>query len=134
PRHSGGAWLVDEKPLHEMYAERLHHVVFFLSLDTLGDHHRAVLVGKSHHRLDQVLLDEVLIDAIDQRHIELDEIRLEVGNRAKSGVTAAGVVDGESISLVAELLEATAEFRVVLDGRALGDLDYHAGRILDVER
>src|SRR5689334_24612861 len=119
PRHSRRTWLVDEKSLHQMYAERFHHVVLFLPLHTLGDHHRAVLVGKSHHRLDQILLDEVLIDAVDERHIELDEVGLEVGDRAEARVPAAGIVDSKAIALVSELLQSTAEFRIILDGCSL---------------
>jgi hypothetical protein len=45
---------------------------------------RAVLVGEAHHRLDQILLDEVLVDAVDERHVELDEIGLEIGDRSET--------------------------------------------------
>src|SRR5258705_11628378 len=99
-----------------------------------GDHHRAVLVGEANHRLHQILLDEVLVDAVDERHIELDEVRLEIRNRAKTRVAASRVVDGEAVPLVAKLLEGPPEFWIILDRRSLGDLDYHPRRILDVER
>ena len=93
-----------------------------------------MLIGEAHHRLHQILLDEILIDAVDQRHIELDEVGLEIGDRAQSGVAAPGVVDGESVTFVAELLQAAAELGIILDRRSLGDLDDDLCRILHLQR
>ena len=114
-----------------MHAELLHRLELLGALDAFGDHHRAVIVREPHHRLDEILLDEVRVDRVDQRDVELDEVRLEVGDRAEARVAAARVVDGEAEAALAERLEPLAEFRVVLDRRALGDLDDDALRILD---
>ena len=65
-----------------------------------------MVVRELHHRLDEILLDEVRVDRVDQRDVELDEVRLEVGDRAESGVAAARVVDGEAEAALAERLAA----------------------------
>ena len=39
---------------------------FARQLNSLGDHFRPLIVRKPHHRLHQILLDEVLMDAVDQ--------------------------------------------------------------------
>src|SRR4029078_95266 len=55
---------------------------------------------------------------------------LQIGNRAEAGVAAAGVVDGETKTALAEQAEPLSEIGVVFDRRSLGDLDDHALRIL----
>ena len=64
--------------------------------------HRAVIVREPHHRLHEILLDEIRVDRVDQRDVELDEVRLEVGDRSQAGVAAAGVVDGEAKAALAK--------------------------------
>src|SRR5262245_15711546 len=113
-----------------MHAKISYGFEFFGALDAFGNHLRAVVVRELHHRLDEILLDEVRIDTVDQRDVELDEVRLEVGNRAQSGVAAAGIVDRESEPNLAKGAEALAKLWVILDCRPLGDLDDHAVRVL----
>src|SRR3954470_20778585 len=52
---------VEEEALHEVDAQLLHSLELFRPLHALGDHHRAVIVRELHHRLDEILLDEVRI-------------------------------------------------------------------------
>jgi len=112
-----------------MHAQPLHRLVLLGALDTLRDHLGTLIVGEAHHRLDQVLLDEVRVDAVDERNVELDEIGLEVRNGAQAGVPAPGVVDRKAIAAFAQGLQPLAKLRVVLDRRALGDLDDDALRV-----
>src|SRR6185503_1255585 len=102
--------------------EILHRLELLRALDALGDHHRAVIVRELHHRLDEVLLDEVRIDRVDERDVELDEIRLEVGDGSESRIAGTRVVDGETEAALAERAEPLAELGIVLDRRALRDL------------
>src|SRR5262245_21573368 len=106
-------WPVQEEPLHEMDAEVLHRLEFFGAFDAFGDHHRAVIVRELHHRLDEILLDEVGVDGVDQRDIELDEIRLEIRDRSETGVTAPRVVDRETEAALAEDSQTLTELRIV---------------------
>src|SRR5690349_14309587 len=76
---------MQEEPLHKMNTELLHRLILFRTLDSLRDDLRVLIIRKPHHRLDEILLDEVRVDAVDQRNVELDEIRLEVRNRAEPG-------------------------------------------------
>src|SRR4051812_45858875 len=130
-KYRSARWFVQEETLHEMHADRFHRLELFGALHTLGDHHRAMLVGEADHALDEILLDEVRVNRVDQRDVELDEIRLEVRNGAESGVAAAGVVHREPKSFIAERLEALAELGIILDRRALSDLDDDTLGILD---
>ena len=57
---------MQEESLHEMHAELLDRLVLLCPLDTLGDHFRLLIVGEAHHRLHQILLDEVGVDAVDE--------------------------------------------------------------------
>ena len=66
--------------LNEMDTQLLHRLVFLRSLDALGDHHRILVVAEADHFFDETLLDEIHVDAVDQRDIELDEVGLEVGD------------------------------------------------------
>ena len=94
--------------------------------------HRHVARFEAQHRLHfaehpLAALERHLLGAFD---VELDEVRLEVGDRAQPRVAAARVVDRETEAPLAEETQAFAEFRVVLDRRAFGDLDDHALGIL----
>src|SRR5947208_1954075 len=93
---------VQEESLYEVHAQLLDGLELLGALDAFSDHHRAVVVGESNHRRDEILLDEVRIDRVDQRDVELDEVRLEVGDRAQAGIAAARVVDGETETALAK--------------------------------
>src|SRR5688572_25961688 len=121
-----------EESLNQVGPQLLHRLVLLGELYSLGDHLRALIVRETHHRLHEVLLDEILVDAVDEGDVELDEVRLQVCDRAKAGIAASRVVDGEAVAAVAEVLEASPKLRVVLDGGALGDLQNHARRIRHV--
>src|ERR1041385_1617056 len=123
---------VQEEALHEVDAQFFYSLELLGTLDAFGDHHRTVIVRELHHRLDEILLDEIRVDRVDERDVELDEVGLEIRDRAETGVAAARVVDGETEAAFAKDAEALAEFWVVLDRRALGDLDDHSFRIFDL--
>ena len=57
---------MEVESLHEMNAELLDRFVFFGGLDSFRDHHCVLVVSKSDHLLDETLLDEVDVDAVDQ--------------------------------------------------------------------
>jgi hypothetical protein len=119
---------MQEEALHQMHAKVLHRLELLRALDALGDHHGAVIVREAHHRLHQVLLDEVGIDGVDQGDVELDKIRLEVRDRSQAGVPTARVVDGKAKAALAKCLQPPTELGIVLDGRALRDFDDDARR------
>src|SRR6185312_15923052 len=78
---------------------------------------------------DEILLDEIRVDRVDERDVELDEVRLQVRDRAQSGVATPRVVDGEAKAALAERSQPLAKFRIVLDRGALGDLEDDAARV-----
>ena len=87
---------MEEEALHQVNTQLLHRLELLGALDALGNDLRSVIVRELHHRLDEVLLDEVRIDAVDQRDVELDVVRLQIRDRSKTRVAAARVIDGES--------------------------------------
>ena len=121
---------MQEEALHEMHAELLHRLELLGALNALRDHHRLVVIRELHHRLDQILLDEVGVDAIDQRDVQLDVVRLEVRDRPESRVAAAGIVNGKPKARLPERPQTLPEFRIILDRRPFGDLDDDAVRML----
>src|SRR5262245_16339206 len=107
-------WPMQEKSLYEVNSELLHRLELLGALDAFGDHLGSMVVGEIHHRRDQILFDEIRIDRVDERHVELDEVRLEVGDRSQPGVATSRVVDGEAEATFAEETQALAELRIVL--------------------
>src|SRR5678816_4443987 len=65
PRDRARRWRMQEESLHEMHTELLHRLVLLRALDSLGDYFRVLIVCKTHHRLYEILLDEVRVDAVD---------------------------------------------------------------------
>src|SRR6476469_7436349 len=120
---------MEQKSLYQRHTDALDRLQLLAALDSFGDDHCALLLREAHHRLDQILLDEVRVDGVDERDVELDEIRLEVGDRAESGVAASRVIDGEAEAALAKGAQALAELGVVLDRSALGDLENDAPRV-----
>ena len=57
---------MEEESLGKVHAQLAHGLELFASLNTLGNHHGALAVGKVDQRLDQVLLQEVGVDVRDQ--------------------------------------------------------------------
>ena len=57
---------VQEEPLHQMHSELLDRGELLGALHAFSNHLRAVIVRELHHRLDEILLDEVRIDAVDE--------------------------------------------------------------------
>ena len=111
---------VQEEPLHEMNAEVLHGLELLGVLDALGDHHRTVIVRELHHRLDEILLDEVRLDAVDQRDVELDEVRLErlIYRGIREAANASRSIEER------ERARRVADLRTSLRDRAVY-IDYH---------
>ena len=122
---------MQEESLHEMHAEVAHRHEFLGAFDTLRDDHRAVVVRELHHRFHQILFDEVRVDRIDERDVQLDEVWLEVRDRAKAGVAAAGVVYCKAVTHLSEHQEPLPEFRIVFDCRAFRDLEHDPLRMRD---
>src|SRR5215216_2487267 len=58
-------WMQIES-LHQVNAEMLHRLVLFSGLHSFCNHHRILVVSESNHFLDETLLDEILVDAVDE--------------------------------------------------------------------
>src|SRR5690606_37078251 len=127
------ARLVEEEPLGQVHAEVPDGLELLAPLDPLGHDLGALSLREADDGLDEVLLEEVGVDVGDQRDVELDEVRRQVGDGAESGVAAACIVDGEAEATLAEGGEVLLEARVVLDRGALRDFENDPAGVVDAE-
>src|SRR5690348_13982213 len=106
---------VEQEALCQMHAQLLYGLEFFASLDALRDNHRALLICKAYHGLDEVLFQEIRVDVRDERDIELDVVGGEVGDGAEACIPASRIVNGELEATRPEVGKVLLESRVILD-------------------
>src|SRR5207248_7508875 len=80
----GLAWLCEQVTLQEVATELDDGIALGSRFDSLGDAGDAEVVAEGSHRTDEPLFRWILVDAANQRHVELGELRLHGG---KAGET-----------------------------------------------
>ena len=65
-------------------------------LDPLGDDRRVDALRKRDQPGGQRLTGAIALDPVDERPVELDEVRCETKDVAKAREPGAGVVDGQA--------------------------------------
>ena len=78
-------------------------------------------------RAQHVLARGVLVDAVHERAVDLDELGRELEHGLEARVARAGVVERELEAELAVVVARLAEDRVVVDRLLLGDLEHHVG-------
>src|SRR3954470_6457130 len=73
-----------------------------VALDPLGDHRRAALLRERDQAGRQRLARAVVVDRVDQRAVELDEVGVEPEDVAQAREAGAGVVDRQADAAVAQ--------------------------------
>src|SRR5262245_3195280 len=89
---------MDQEPLPELDAQAGQRVTLLLALDALGDHPRADLLAQHPKRVQEAALDAALVDVADQAGIELQEVRLDRGQRLERRVPCPHVVHRHPIA------------------------------------
>src|SRR5260370_22175812 len=102
----------EEIALQEIAAEGQERVALARRLHALGDDLAAQLATQAHRRAHDVARRRRLIDVAHQRHVELDELRLEARQAGQPRVAFAQIVDGDAI---AERAQATQPRRQIAD-------------------
>jgi len=64
------------------------------------------------------------VNVAHQRHVELDDLRLEHGEARQPGVTRAQVVQSDAEPEVSQLGDSRLNVFDVIDRRALGDFEH----------
>ena len=92
-------------------------------LDALGDDlHAGIVADPSMPRTIAWRVLQV-VDAADQRHVELDQVRLEIREQREPGVAGAEIVDGGEEAAALVLPKDLGEPGAVFDPLALGHLE-----------
>ena len=113
----------EEEALSVAHAEVGERLDLPRALDALGDDRGVDLLGERDQACRQRLAGAVGLDAVDQRPVELDELRLEPEDVAQAGEPGARIVDRDARAELAYGLERLAQALIVVDARVLGDLD-----------
>src|SRR5436309_1183502 len=71
----------EEITLREAHADRLQTAQLLDCFHAFGNEGDAGAGGEAGNRAGQVLLDRVLIDVADERHVDLDEVGLDLRDR-----------------------------------------------------
>lgn len=79
-----------------------------------------------HERGDQRRLGGVEVEALDERAVELDDLRAYAHHLLQPGIAATGVVDRDPRAAGAQARESRTQLLVLGDALVLGDLDDQA--------
>ena len=93
-------------------------------LDALGHDLRAELAGERRERGGQRTAVAIVVDPVDQRLVELDDLGAQLEHVAEAGVARAGVVDGEVRAGGRPRLHGPAHRLVVEDHLGLAQLEH----------
>jgi len=100
-------------------------------LDPLGDHARAHLPGKGHHRSHQGPAVGILVDTPDEFAVELQVVGRELHDVAEARVAGTGIIHGETEPATEPSGQTATEVVVVLDRLLLGQLqDEPVGKVI----
>src|SRR3954469_7386885 len=121
--------LAEQVSLEERATDLLQRVALVRRLHALGDDGDSQVLAKIDDRGDQLALRRLLVDAANERHVELDDMRLELGEAGEAGVSGAEVVHGDPVAHLLQLLDPTAGVLDVVEAGPLGDLEHDAFRV-----
>ncbi len=121
PRRGGAAQGVSLAPVDVEVGERGDLVE---RPDPLRADDRAGAAGEAHEGLDQGHARGVLVDALGEDAVELDDVRLHPRQLPQARVAGAGVVHRDASATLTQVLQCVADGLVLGDRLVLGDLDH----------
>src|SRR5437867_4652584 len=111
----------EEIPLAQTDAKAANRLAVRSRFDAFGDDLRADSFPDLQDRGDDFLLDEILVDALNEGKVDLEEFRPHFRYRLQAGIARSDVVNGDLESHAAQFLQAAAERLEVVDAAAFGD-------------
>src|SRR5216683_2120898 len=121
--------LAEQVALQERAAELLQHVALGHGLHALGDRRDGEVAAEADHGLDELALGGRLVEVAQQGHVELHDVRLELGEAGQPRVPGAQVVHRDAVAHALERLHPGAGVLHLVEPGALGDLQHHAGGV-----
>src|SRR5690606_11270494 len=88
-----GHRLRDEESLRKVAAETREELQLLLSLDALGYHLEVHCFSERDNSLDDALVVRRLRKSLDERPVDLEGLRRQLGQVAQRGITGAEIVD-----------------------------------------
>src|SRR5471032_247096 len=80
--------------LHQKYSAVGQEVALAGTFDAFGNDSNAQLLTDCDNPLDDYLTDTILVDIANQRHVEFDQVRLEIGQQVQPRIAGTEIVDG----------------------------------------
>ena len=102
-----------------MHAQAQQRLQFFLGLDALGDDPGVDVSSEREQGHHQGAAGGADVDAVDEQPIDLDELRLDLGDDQHARVTGTGVIDGDAESALAQVGDHATQPGEVVDGSSL---------------
>jgi hypothetical protein len=85
--------LCKQASLEQVTTKLDQYVALLGALDSFGDDLLAHVVTQIDHRAHDLALGRSLVDVAHERHVELDELRLELREASKPSIACAQVVE-----------------------------------------
>ena len=93
-----------------------------LGFNAFGDDARVGEGGELLHAADQGLAHQILVHPAHQSHIQLDKVRLHVGNEVEAGIARPGVVNADLVVLRFVMFNNAQKIPQIGHGFTFGDL------------
>ena len=119
----------EQPSLTELDAEGLQRLLLTLRLDAFGDDARPDVAAEGQQRDDERAPSPVGVDRGDQRAVDLDELRAQLGDDAHARVPGACVIDRDAESTRAQFRGDALQECEVRDRLTLAELEHHSGRV-----
>ena len=124
-----GGRLPEQIALPEFDAEGRQRREVRPPFDAFGQEVGTDPAAERHERLDERLLGVVVVEAVDDVAVDLDDRWPQCGDEREAGVAGAGVVDREPEAELAQGLDLALERGEVGDGLLLGAFDGDLARV-----
>ncbi len=109
-------------------ARRLQRRELGRRLDAFGQHRDVELAGDEQGRREDRLAGAAGVDAAHEMHVDLDQVGLEIGEQAQSGIAGAEIVEGRDEAHLAVLGDDVLQMRDIGHLLALGELEHDRGQ------
>src|SRR5262249_4674402 len=118
----GGHWFAEEMTLPLVAAVRFDLLHLLIGLDALRDHDFVEARAETGNRSDDRLGIAFLVEALNERLIDLDLLEGKFSQIVERGVTGSEVVQRNANSKALELLDGRQRSIAVFEQQPLGDL------------
>src|SRR4029077_14450748 len=116
--------------LDQVTSEFDDHDCLFFGLDALRDHLDPFVVCKLDDSFDETGLAARRVNVADHRHIDLDEVRSEQGNRIETRIAGSEIVDRKAMSRLSQVSCIFAKPSEIGYRRSFRDFKYQTMTVL----